>query len=157
MFDLEALGISTTNLLISQAICPRPIPDQPLLLNKAYFIFEDIASHGNRIAGMKLFELQKLEQLLAAIPPHESIEVQDPENTQSSTRTEDSTTQIEQTIDGSVLVQGNHMDPFTQPALFGGDFEGRFSTDQISELANGIDLDHAEWISQVLIPSESSY
>lgn len=153
MFDLEALSISTTNILLAPAIAAGPAPNHDVILHKAYSVFDELVAGGNRITGLMRSELQQLGQLLAAASSGPS---QDGRPMSGDTV---GTTQP-MTCDGVSSAIHTAQPPPVQPVLgelveplpgvvFGADgFGGVLSSDQIMDLANAIDMDQADWMLQ---------
>lgn len=156
VFDLEALSISTTNILLAPAIAAGPpASNHDVILHKAYSIFDELVAGGNRIAGLMRSELQQLGQLLAAASSGGSPS-QDGRPVSGET---DGTAQPLGCA-GAPSAIHTAQPPPAQPALgelveplpgfvFGADgFGGVLSSEQIMDLANAIDMDQAEWMLQ---------
>lgn len=153
VFDLEALSISTTNILLAPAIAAGPATNHDVILHKAYSVFDELVAGGNRIAALMRSELLQLSQLLAAAS---SGSPQDGRPVSGDTV---GTTQPMACAGASSAIHTAQPPP-VQPALgelveplpgfvFGGDgFGGALSSDQIMDLANAIDMDQADWMLQ---------
>jgi proline utilization trans-activator len=69
-YDLEALFVSGTNLLLAPAIDPSKYAEGSVsLLHKTYAIFDDMISSGNLVAEFREAELRQLEEMLSLLNP----------------------------------------------------------------------------------------
>ncbi|KAG6362283.1 hypothetical protein INS49_010513 [Diaporthe citri] len=148
IFDLEALSISTTNILLAPAIATGPAPNQNLMLQKAYSVFDEIVANGNRIAKLMRPELQQLDQLLSDVSQDNRPTSGDKADTQPQICAEASAVHTAMPPLDPALAQGELVDPLPGIAFGGDGFGGILSADQIMDLANAINMDHAEWMLQ---------
>lgn len=147
-FDLEALSISSVNILLAPVIATGMGSNQNLMLRKAYSIFDELVTSGNRIAKLMRSELQQLDELLSAVSHNERPMSSDKVDTEPPICAEESAVQTALSPVEPVLAQGQLADPLPG-IIFGGDgFGGILSSDQIMDLANAISMDHAEWMLQ---------
>lgn len=148
IFDLEALSISTTNILLAPAIATVSAPNQNLMLQKAYSVFDELVANGNRIAKLMRSELQQLDQLLSDVSQDNRPISSDKVDPQPPSCAEASAMHTAMPPVDPALAQGELVDPLPG-GVFGGDgFGGILSADQIMDLANAINMDHAEWMLQ---------
>ncbi|KAI9154892.1 hypothetical protein HJFPF1_07452 [Paramyrothecium foliicola] len=144
VFDLEALSISTTNILLAPAITTGSTPNQPLIIQKAFSIFDELVANGNRIAELERSELQQLEGLLSAALQHDrpmpanQIDVQPPSYAEASAM------DILPPPIPPEIIQGELDEPLSGMGF------GILSTEQIMDLANSINMDHANWMTQAM-------
>lgn len=166
VFDLEALSISTVNILLAPFVGADASSDSrrwSVLVKKAYSAFEELVAGGNRIAELELSELRQIEQLLApasnggsSIPRSSGLFTlaMSGEKAVPSPRMEPPLSHNE----ASSLPAGNQdwdrelISPeavFEEPRIGAYGFDS-LSTDQIMELADDIDVEHEQWMSQIM-------
>lgn len=148
VFDLEALSISTTNILLAPTIANELASNQNAILQKAYSVFDELVTSGNRIARLMRSELQQLDQLLAAVPQNDRPMSSDKADPQPPNYAQAPVTHNALPPVDPALAQGELADPLPGD-VFGGDgFGGILSSEQIMDLANAINMDHADWMLQ---------
>lgn len=148
IFDLEALSISTTNILLAPAVAAAMASNQDIMLQKAYSVFDELVTSGNRIAKLMRSELQQLDQLLSAVSQNDRPTSGDKDDPQAQIHSEASAVHnVLQPVDPA-LAQGELVEPLPGVVFGGEGFGGILSSDQIMDLANAINMDHAEWMLQ---------
>lgn len=148
ILDLEALSISTTNILLAPAIATGSAPNQNLMLQKAYSVFDELVANGNRIAKLMGSELQQLDQLLSVVLQENRPISSDKADAQPQICAEVSAMHTAMPPVESGLAQGELVDSLPGVVFGEDEFGGILSADQIMDLANSINMDHAEWMLQ---------
>ncbi|KAF9877999.1 zn 2cys6 transcription factor [Colletotrichum karsti] len=130
-FDLDAAFTATIAILMGGAIDPTLLPDYLQLIQRAYTLFDEMTSHGNKIAGMIVSELKQLEGYLSHLQANgqEILPLQD--------------------YDSDVMTHINPNAPVPDPQDLGigltDDFEFglhfELSTEQLMQLADSLDID----------------
>lgn len=93
-------------------------------------------------------ELQQLDQLLAAVSQNDRPRSGDKADAQPPSRADGSVMHTALPPVDPALAQGELAEPLPGD-IFGGDgFGGILSSEQIMDLANAINMDHAEWMLQ---------
>lgn len=146
IFDLEALSISNTNILLAPRIATELAPNQNVILQKAYSAFDELVTSGNRIAKLMRSESQQLDQLLATVSQNDRPMSSD--KTDAPTRADASVMHNSLPPVDPELAHGELVEALPGD-VFGGDgFGGIHSSEQTMDLANAINMDHAEWMLQ---------
>lgn len=118
------------------------------MLQKAYSVFDELVTNGNRIAKLMRSELQQLDQLLSEVSQDNRPISSDKTDTQPQSCAAASAMHTAMPPVDPALAQGELVDPLPG-VVFGGDgFGGILSADQIMDLADAINMDHAEWMLQ---------
>lgn len=122
--------------------------NQNIMLQKAYSVFDELVTSGNRIAKLMRSELQQLDQLLSAVSQNDRPTSGDKDDPQAQNHSEASAVHnVLQPVDPA-LAQGELVEPLPGVVFGGEGFGGILSSDQIMDLANAINMDHAEWMLQ---------
>ncbi|KAL0931430.1 zn 2cys6 transcription factor [Colletotrichum truncatum] len=130
-FDVDAAFTATISILMGAAIDHSLLPDHAQLTQRAYTIFEEMASHGSKIAEMIASELKQLDGYLDQLEPN---------GEEASTGQEYLSDDMEQINSGAQLPAHSMLDVgFADGVDFGLNFE--LSTEQLMQLANSLDLD----------------
>lgn len=148
IFDLEALSISTTNILLAPAVAAGLSSNQNLMLQKAFSVFDELVTSGNRIAKLMRSELQQLDQLLSAVSQNDRPTSADKDDPHAQNYPEASAVHTALQPVDPALTQGELVEPLPGVVFGGEGFGGILSSDQIMDLANAINMDHAEWMLQ---------
>lgn len=148
IFDLEALSISTTNILLAPAVATGLASNQNLMLQKAFSVFDELVTSGNRIAKLMRSELQQLDQLLSAVSQNDRPTSGDKDDPQAQQYPGVSAVHTALQPVDPALTQGELVEPLPGVVFGGEGFGGILSSDQIMDLANAINMDHAEWMLQ---------
>lgn len=148
IFDLEALSISTTNILLAPAVATGLASNQILMLQKAFSVFDELVTSGNRIAKLMRSELQQLDQLLSAVSQNDRPTAGDKDDPQAQNYPDASAVHTTLQPVDPALTQGELVEPLPGVVFGGEGFGGILSSDQIMDLANAINMDHAEWMLQ---------
>lgn len=118
------------------------------MLQKAYSVFDELVANGNRIAKLMRSELQQLDQLLSAVSQDNRPMSSDKADAQPQSCAEASAMHTAIPPVDPVLAQEELVDALPEVVFGGEGFGGILSSDQIMDLANAINMDHAEWMLQ---------
>ncbi|OJD37902.1 zn 2cys6 transcription factor [Diplodia corticola] len=66
-FDLEAISVSTVNIILAPSVDPDLLANRASWLDRAFAIFDDMASAGNVVAEYRRAELRKLDGMLSQL------------------------------------------------------------------------------------------
>ena len=147
-FDLEALFISTTNILVAPTLYPDSAASWAQWRHKAHVVYDELSRSGNLIAQAEQSELERLGQML------DNIDAGSPRNASAPPPN-----YTESSVAHSVPPPSDLHPPLAMPPtpLPGGSVfdENYFGTElsaaQIMDMVNSIDSGHTQWMSQAMV------
>lgn len=156
-FDLESLFVSTVNLLLGPALDPQLLENRSFWLHKAYGVFNDLITAGNRVAEFRKAELLQLDGLLTCVQSQNPS----PSNTNHIAHhaVHHPNSHIdESSLEPSLLL----MDPQRQdgneilPSPISGvldevSFETGLTAAQLMDMANAIETSDTDWMSHTMM------
>ncbi|KAK2743561.1 zn 2cys6 transcription factor [Colletotrichum kahawae] len=130
-FDLDATFTAAIAISMGAAIDPSLIPDHAQLTQRAHALFDEMSSHGSKIAAMIASELKQLDGYLSHLQT-DGAEILPIQDFRSDV--------MAQIISGGTLAGAPELGMgFTDDIDFGLHFE--LSTEQLMQLANSLDVD----------------
>ncbi|KAH0436011.1 zn 2cys6 transcription factor [Colletotrichum camelliae] len=130
-FDLDATFTAAIAISMGAAIDPSLIPDHAQLTQRAHALFDEMSSHGSKIAAMIASELKQLDGYLSHLQT-DGAEILPIQDFRSDV--------MAQITSGGTLAGAPELGMgFTDDIDFGLHFE--LSTEQLMQLANSLDVD----------------
>ena len=141
-FDLEALVISATNILVAPALYPQTKPSLATWTQKAFAVFDELSRSGNLIAQVEQAELQQLGEMIESLL---SADIQPTDQTATATM---ATLPIDATrMMGDEAFTNSTPDMPLDDDLFG----AGFSAAQIMDMVNSINRDQSDWMLEEVV------
>ncbi|UNI17800.1 hypothetical protein JDV02_004119 [Purpureocillium takamizusanense] len=148
-FDLEALFISTTNILVAPTLYPDSAASWAQWRHKAHMVYDELSRSGNLIAQAEQSELERLGGMLDSIDSSPARNVSNPPPNHAEPSS----------IAHSEAAPGELHPPLTMPptpfpggSLFDENYFGtELSAAQIMDMVNSIDSGHTQWVSQAMV------
>ncbi|KAI5456774.1 hypothetical protein BGZ63DRAFT_366255 [Mariannaea sp. PMI_226] len=155
IFDLEALSMATTNLLVAPTVILDLPPDCSICIRRAFAIFEELTASGNLIAELEQSELRQLDNLLSSVSSvSESSAEKQTYETQPDNQPPSYTEVLSADARPPPSTQNFSYEPLPDAVLGSNlhidDFGSVLSPTQMLEIANAINIDQTEWISQAM-------
>ncbi len=141
-FDLEALVISTTNILVAPVLYPQTKSSLASWAQKAFLSFDELSRSGNLIAQIEQAELQQLGQMVESFLASEAAP-QTPNVADALVAFSNDTSGMmpEETYDATTS------DMALDDELFG----AGFSAAQIMDMVNSINQDQSDWMLEEVV------
>lgn len=141
-FDLEALVISATNVLVAPALYPQTKASLATWAQKAFAVFDELSRSGNIIAQVEQAELQQLGEMVESVLSSEL-----PPTAQTTTGT-----MTALPLDTAGMVGDDvFTDTTTDMALDDDLFGAGFSAAQIMDMVNSINRDQSDWMLEEVV------
>ncbi|WQF82117.1 hypothetical protein CDEST_07131 [Colletotrichum destructivum] len=154
-FDLEAIFISASSLLLGPAIDPECFGCLDSSLEKVYAVFDEMIMAGNAIAKFRKSELQQLESMLQQLTPwpsqasEQATLVGDAGQTQPREDASPPDTVISSmTTDPSQHESYSSSIPGTMDDM---SYDSGLTMAQLLDMANSIEQEDSEWMSQTIV------
>ncbi|EKG14254.1 hypothetical protein MPH_08544 [Macrophomina phaseolina MS6] len=154
-FDLEAISVSTVNIVMAPSIDPQLLEHRPTWLDKAYAIFDEMATSGNIVAEFRRAELRQLDKMLDQLSRLRSRDASASLNAEQD---------VVQNNQPSALLPESSMHHATAqsagntllPSPISGIldelcFDGGLAASQIMDTVNSIDSGDNEWLSHAIL------
>ena len=149
-FDLEATFIASVNLLMGASVDQKHVEDASPWLPKAYIVFDEMIASGNLVAKAQKSEVLQLEIMFhrlfvgasssdGVLPGHVHADC----SAFTSAASDALPKQAPQSVPGGVFSPVSDM-------LGEACFDDIFTSEQILNMANSIDIDDTEWMSQAI-------
>ena len=156
-FDLEALFISTTSILIAPTLHPDLQKHSTSWRQKAYSLFEDMTGSGNLVAKLEQSELRQLDRMLNTLKSTGNL----PEGFQASTplsidqlhENSHQDRSLETAAGNNInMEQPQSLGPSMYDGSFSGDLTGLgLSAAQIMSMVDAMEEDQTQWVSEALL------
>lgn len=149
-FDLESIFVSTINLIIGPVLHPIFGENQPQWLRKAYNIFDEMISEGNLIGRLRKSELLQLDEMLSNFSSSMPSPLPNSFNDAAGAAIYEASSP--NPLQGPTLEAPDH-ETMTSPIFNGLDprgYDNGFTTANLMDLANAIDVHDTEWISHAI-------
>ncbi|KAF9639249.1 hypothetical protein BFW01_g11055 [Lasiodiplodia theobromae] len=154
-FDLEAISVSTVNILLAPSLDPQLVGNRATWLDKAYAIFDEMAGAGNVVAEYRIVELRKLDSMLCQLsqmhsrrasnsfnPQQDALQGHPPPEVQLGASMQQAAAQC---------VGGNILPSPISGILDEICFDGGLAGAQIMDTVNAIDSGDNEWMSHEIL------
>lgn len=154
-FDLEATFVSASSLLLGPAIDPQCFECLNPSLDKVYAVFDEMIMAGNAIAKFRKSELQQLEDMLQQLTPWPSQASQQTtvvDDTQQTQLLED--TSPHDTVTSSMGTDPSQIESYSSSIPENMEdmaFDSGLTMAQLLDMANSIDNEDSEWMSQTIV------
>lgn len=152
-YDMDAVFVATTNLLLGPAVEPLFSNSNTPWLHKAYAVFDEMINSGNLVAHSRKDELLQLDELLGLL----SNDAYFPDPPAAGPQSLQAPGQVpadgpDSRIDPSMEATMNCADPnaFDPDALAAYDFDERFTREEILGLADAIDDQDMAWMCDTI-------
>lgn len=140
-FDLEALVISTTNILIAPVLYPQTKASLATWAQKAFVCFDELSKSGNLIAQIEQAELKQLGEMVESFLASEAVP-QAHHVADALVAFSNNTGTIPQETYGVAT-----SDMALDDELFG----AGFSAAQIMDMVNSINQDQSDWMLEEVV------
>lgn len=154
-FDLEAISVSTVNILLAPSIDSQLLENRVTWLDKAYAIFDEMASAGNVVAEYRRAELSQLDRMLCQLSQRHSRDGSASFNPQQDAMHDQppSGLPLEASMPQASAQSTNHN---ILPSPISGIldelcFDGGLAGAQIMDTVNSIDSGDNEWMSHAIL------
>ncbi|KAK2595374.1 hypothetical protein QQS21_006910 [Conoideocrella luteorostrata] len=142
-YDLEALSISMTNLLVAPVLYQGDGSNWASWRHRAFSILDEIAQSGNLIAQCHESELKRLQQMIEILTGVSERTPESPRHAPVSTTVTEPPAGAGFSDPEAILPS-----PITEDVLDGNYTGAGFSTSQIMDMVNSIDTEHSEWMTE---------
>lgn len=150
IFDLEALAVSTINILIATTLNASMASTYFPLFQRSCLLFEELSRNGNRIATLEISELQHIEKVLSTYIQPDSDGAVAPESAQPQASQAFAVispgADVGMPIANQDVMEAPLSTSISNMNTYGDGFDGGFSTVQIMDLADAIDVDFTDWM-----------
>lgn len=162
-FDLEAIFVSAGCLILGPAIDPQTFDNQSFALEKAYGVFDEMIAAGNVVANFQKTELQQLEAMLQQLsqplpqqqaPKDPTIDMMCHQQQQQQQQQIPDNTSPNDTVISSMATDLSQHESYGSSIPGNMDemaFDSGLTMTQLLDMANSIEHEDTEWMSQTIV------
>ncbi|KZL82592.1 c6 transcription factor, partial [Colletotrichum incanum] len=154
-FDLEAIFVSASSLLLGPAIDPQCFECLDPSLEKVYVVFDEMIMAGNAVAKLRKSELQQLESMLQQLTPWPSQASEQTTLVGDARQTQHlGNTSPQDTVVSSMVTDPSQHESYSSSIPENIDdlaYDSGLTMAQLLDMANSIEQEDSEWMSQTIV------